>query len=139
MKKPIFVIYFSFVTITLIFFSFSALYYNKLNNTIYEKHLPEVRIYPEYSIKTLECINKDEVTVWKDSDFVPWYGIASYKISFFIKATAGGLFLLAVLFYIPVLSYNLLFNWKNRAILYWVMVAFELAISFYLLRFLPIG
>jgi hypothetical protein len=137
MKKPIFIIYFSFVTMLLISFSFSVLYYKKLNYSIYDKYLPKERIYPQYSLATQEVTNQDEVTVWKDSDFVPWYGIASYKIAHFIKWLSGVFFILTVLFYISVLSYNLLFNWKSKAILYWVIVTLELTICWYLMGCLP--
>jgi hypothetical protein len=137
MKKPIFIIYFSIVTILPISFSFSALYYNKLDEKIYKKYLPKEQIYPQYSLATQDVTNKDEVTIWKDSDFVPWYGIASYKIYRFMKTWGVGVYFIAIIFFIPVFVYNLLFNWKNRAILYWVIVTFELGICYFLLGCLP--
>jgi hypothetical protein len=120
----------------LIFFSFSVLYYKKLDYIIYEKYLPEVRIRPRYSIATGEVTNKDKVTLWKDSDFVPWYGIVSYKISRFIKIFSGVFYLFAFLLYIPTLVLNILF-YNRKAMIYCIILAFELAISFYLLGLFP--
>ena len=126
-KKRIFIIYFSFVSGLLILAFFSFFYEKKLHDEIYVKYLPEVIIYPQYELKTGEITNKDEVTLWNISDFVPWYGIASYKICDFFQFF--GLFLVsfAILLYLPVLLYNR----KNVKIAYWIILAFEISLCIY--------
>ena len=109
MRKILFITYFSFVAILFLSYSYSIIYDKKLHDIIYEKYLPEIRINPQYSLKTGEITNKDAVTVWNDSDFVPWYGIASYEIYYFTKCNGLFLNLFALLLYFPVL----LFNKKN--------------------------
>lgn len=128
MKKIIFVTYFAFVAILFILHLFSVLYEKKIHDNIYDKYLPEVRINPQYSIETREVTNKEEVTLWKDSDFVPWYGIASHETWYFIKCFGFFFIAFALLLYFPILLYNR----KNIKILYWIIMAFELTICFYL-------
>jgi hypothetical protein len=81
---------------------------------------------------TGEISNKDEVTVWNYSDFVPWYGIASYKIRDFVQFFGFFFIIFALLLYFPILLYNR----KNIKIWYWIVLAFELPLSFYFWIFL---
>jgi hypothetical protein len=129
MKKKIFIAYFSIVSIFLILVSFSYIYEEKLHSIIYEKYLPEIRITPKYSIETGEVVNKDEVTVWNDSDFVPWYGIMSYKIHDFIQFFGLFFSLFALLFYFPIAIHS----GKDIKIGYWIVLTIELSMSFYFL------
>ena len=137
LKEPIKITYFCLVTLLLIFSSFTVLYNKKLHDKIYLKYLPEKIVHPQYSNKTGEVANRDEVTVWEYSDFVPWYGIVACEISYFFEWWGAGFFTLAFLFYIPALVYNLVVKRKHISIIYWLILAFELAACYYLIRLLP--
>jgi len=136
--KSFFITYFSLVTMALIFISFSVLYHNKLHDNIYLKYLPDVQIYPQYCMERIQCTNKDEVIIWKDSDYVPWYGIALHEISFFTDFWVVLGYFLLVLLCPGIFFYNLVFNRKKATIIYCVVLTFELVLCFYLFGFLPI-
>jgi len=125
MKNTIFITYFSFVSLIFVFSAFSFLYFRYLHNDLYLKYIPEEATYPQYSIATGELTNADELIFWDVSDYVPWYGMASYKIYRFFKSSVFDLF--ALLLYFPVLIYHR----KNILIGYWIILAFEVSMSLY--------
>jgi hypothetical protein len=135
MKNTIFVIYFLFVSLTFTLAVFSVIFHEKLYYSWYEKHFPEMIIIPQYDSITGEVVNvnANQVTVWNDSDYVPWYGIAAYEAYRFYKAWGVGFWLLSVLLYFPVLYYNR----KNRHIVLWIILAFQLAMYIYVNSLMP--
>jgi len=128
MRKILFITYFSFVAILFLSYSYSIIYDKKLHDIIYEKYLPEIRINPQYDLKTGEVANKDEVNFWSAADYVPWYGFASYKTYYFTKSNGIFFLIFALLLYFPML----ICNRKNIKIIYWIILAFEITMCFYL-------
>jgi hypothetical protein len=123
MKKTIFITYFSFVTLTFACATLSYFYYyTQLQNNVYWNYFPENWQPPTYDIKT------GELASGNDTDFyIPWYGIASDEISFFMKCNGFLFFLFVLLLYFPILF----FHRKNIKITYWIILTFELTVTLY--------
>ena len=126
-NKVIFILYFAFVNILFASVVISVIYSEKLLQYLNEKYLPEVIIYPQFDMDTGKATNKDEVTVWFESDFYPWYGVGAMNIYYLMKSVGVFFHIFALLLYLPIL----LCNRKNIAIIYWVVLAFEITLCFY--------
>jgi len=127
MKKTIFITYFVFVTLLFVTFTFSFVFDKQLYYSWYRQYLPEEIMYP-CDDHTGEVVFKGDIIEWSYSDYnVPWYGITSYEIYCFIKNNGTSLYIFVFLLYLPILLYYK----KNIAIVYWIVLAFEVVMIIY--------